>query len=87
MVSSTQQFERIRKRKATKNGKWNKRTRRRIGTPAFSVHPEGYDPYRTTLDDWKEPATPIQRVAQRMFLAGLVVGATVGTLFATGVLR
>jgi hypothetical protein len=44
MVSSSQQFERIRKRKATKNGKWNKRTRRRIGTPAFAVHPEGYDP-------------------------------------------
>ncbi|HKQ68655.1 MAG TPA: hypothetical protein VJT73_04915 [Polyangiaceae bacterium] len=44
MVSSTQQFDRIRKRKATQNGKWNKRARRRIGTPAFSVHPEGYDP-------------------------------------------
>ncbi len=44
MVSSSQQFERIRKRKATKNGKWNKRARRRIGTPAFSVHPAGYDP-------------------------------------------
>jgi hypothetical protein len=44
MVSSSQQFERIRKRKATKNGKWNKRVRRRTGTPAFSVHPEGYDP-------------------------------------------
>ncbi len=44
MVSSTQQFDRIRKRKATKNGKWNKRARRRIGTPAFAVHPEGYDP-------------------------------------------
>jgi hypothetical protein len=43
MVSSSQQFERIRKRKATKNGKWNKR-RRRIGTPAFAVHPEGDDP-------------------------------------------
>jgi hypothetical protein len=44
MVSSSQQFERIRKRKSTKNGKWNKRTRRRLGTPAFPVHPEGYDP-------------------------------------------
>jgi hypothetical protein len=43
MVSSTQQFERIRKRKATQNGKWNKRARRRIGTPAFPIHPEGYD--------------------------------------------
>jgi hypothetical protein len=44
MVSSTQQFERIRKRKATQNGKWNKRARRREGTPAFPIHPEGYDP-------------------------------------------
>lgn len=43
MVSSTQQFERIRKRKATTNGKRNKRERRKLGTPAFAVHPEGYD--------------------------------------------
>jgi|GEM_PF-528816 len=44
MVSSTQQFERIRKRKATQNGKWNKRARRRNGTPEFPIHPVGYDP-------------------------------------------
>ncbi len=44
MVSSTQQFERIRKRKATTNGKRNKRERRKMGTPAFAVHPAGYDP-------------------------------------------
>ncbi len=44
MVSSTQQFERIRKRKATTNGKRNKRDRRRLGTPSFAIHPEGYDP-------------------------------------------
>jgi hypothetical protein len=42
MVSSTQQFERIRRRKATTAGKRNKRDRRRMGTPAFPVHPEGY---------------------------------------------
>jgi hypothetical protein len=42
MVSSTQQFERIRKRKMTTSGKRNKRERRKIGTPAFPVHPEGY---------------------------------------------
>ena len=42
MVSSTQQFERIRKRKATTNGKRNKRERRAMGTPAFPVHPVGY---------------------------------------------
>jgi hypothetical protein len=44
MVSSTQQFERIRKRKQTTNGKRNKRERRRAGTPAFPIHVQGYDP-------------------------------------------
>jgi hypothetical protein len=44
MVSSSQQFERIRKRKLTTNGKRNKRTLRRLGTPKFPVHLEGYDP-------------------------------------------
>jgi hypothetical protein len=43
MVSSTQQFERIRKRKMTTSGKRNKRDRRRIGTPAFPIHQTGYD--------------------------------------------
>jgi hypothetical protein len=44
MVSSSQQYERIRKRKMTTSGKRNKRERRQIGTPAFPVHPEGYSP-------------------------------------------
>jgi hypothetical protein len=44
MVSATQQVERIRKRKRTTNGKRNKRERRAMGTAAFPVHPEGYDP-------------------------------------------
>ena len=43
MVSSTQQFERIRKRKATTNGKRNKRERRANGTPKFPIHQEGYN--------------------------------------------
>jgi hypothetical protein len=43
MVSSSQQFERIRKRKMTTSGKRNKRDRRRLGTPAFPIHVEGYD--------------------------------------------
>lgn len=43
MVSSTQQFERIRKRKKTTSGKRNKRELRALGTPKFAVHPEGYD--------------------------------------------
>jgi hypothetical protein len=44
MVSSSQQFERIRKRKATTSGKRNKRERRALGTAKFPIHPEGYDP-------------------------------------------
>jgi hypothetical protein len=44
MVSRTQQIERIRQRKRTTNGKRNKLARLRIGTPAFAVHPDGYDP-------------------------------------------
>jgi hypothetical protein len=56
MVSSTQQFERIRKRKATQNGKWNKRARRRVGTPAFAVHPEGYDPKAADARPGETPA-------------------------------
>jgi hypothetical protein len=43
MVSSTQQYERIRKRKKTTSGKRNKRELRREGTPAFPIHIEGYD--------------------------------------------
>ena len=42
MVSNTQQFDRIRKRKKTTSGKRNKRERRRLGTPGFAIHPEGY---------------------------------------------
>jgi hypothetical protein len=43
MVSNTQQFDRIRKRKQTTSGKRNKRDRRRLGTPAFPIHQDGYD--------------------------------------------
>lgn len=53
MVSSTQQFERIRKRKQTTSGKRNKRERRQMGTPAFPVHPAGYD---LSAPDAKKPA-------------------------------
>lgn len=44
MVSSTQQFERIRKRKHRKAGVRRKRDMRANGTPAFPIHPSGYDP-------------------------------------------
>ena len=53
MVSSTQQYDRIRKRKTTTAGKRNKRVLRANGTPAFPVHPEGYT---TTAADSKKPA-------------------------------
>ncbi len=43
MVSSTQQFDRIRKRKASTAGKRNKRDKRRMGTPAFPIHQDGYN--------------------------------------------
>lgn len=43
MVSSTQQYDRIRQRKQTTNGKRNKRVRRKMGTPAFPIHQAGYD--------------------------------------------
>lgn len=43
MVSSTQQTSRIRRRKQTTTGKAGKQSRRRLGTPAFPVHPAGYD--------------------------------------------
>ena len=51
MVSSTQQFDRIRKRKKTTAGKRNKRELRALGTPKFPVHPEGYT---TTAADSKK---------------------------------
>ena len=54
MVSSSQQFDRIRKRKQTTAGKRNKRDLRRNGTPAFPVHQEGYD---AKAADAKRPAT------------------------------
>jgi hypothetical protein len=44
MVSSTQQFSRIRKRKARRAGNRRKREMRAHGTPAFPLQPEGYDP-------------------------------------------
>lgn len=43
MVSSTQQYSRIRKRKSRTCGTRRKRDLRAHGTPKFPVHPEGYD--------------------------------------------
>jgi len=52
MVSSTQQYDRIRKRKTSTAGKRNKRVLRAHGTPAFPIHPAGYS---TTAADSKKP--------------------------------
>jgi hypothetical protein len=66
MVSSTQQFDRIRKRKQTTNGKRNKRERRAMGTPKFAVHPAGYD---VNAPDAKKPAkkaaAPVAKTAAK----------------------
>ncbi len=61
MVSSTQQFDRIRKRKASTAGKRNKRERRALGTPAFAIHPEGYD--LNAADARKPAAAPLTATA------------------------
>lgn len=44
MVSSTRQTERRRAINTRRAGRLNKKARRVAGTPAFPVHPEGYDP-------------------------------------------
>jgi hypothetical protein len=44
MVSSTRQTERRRIIKERKSGRDQKRARATRGTPAFPVHPQGYDP-------------------------------------------
>ena len=43
MVSATQQTQRIRQRKSRTAGARRKRTERAHGTPAFPIHPAGYD--------------------------------------------
>lgn len=55
MVSSTQQTSRIRRRKQTTVGRAGKQARRRLGTPSFPVHPEGYD---ATAPDARPAAPP-----------------------------
>ena len=41
MVSSTKQTRRRRRTRASQRGRWNKKD---AMTPAFAIHPEGYDP-------------------------------------------
>jgi len=61
MVSSTQQHERIRKRKKTTSGKRNKRVRRRLGTASFPIHVEGYDPKAADARKDKAPAAAAKK--------------------------
>jgi hypothetical protein len=61
MVSATQQTQRIRRRKMrrpTKSAQFN----RAHGTPAFPVHPEGYDP---KAPDAKPSAKPSAKPADK----------------------
>lgn len=44
MVSLSQQTWRRRNLRDSKLGRDKKKARERAGTPAFPVHPEGYDP-------------------------------------------
>ncbi|MCC6664638.1 MAG: hypothetical protein IT375_12870 [Polyangiaceae bacterium] len=43
MVSSTKQSERRRAINTARNGRSQKRARAKATTPAFPIHPEGYD--------------------------------------------
>ncbi|MBI4700927.1 MAG: hypothetical protein HY744_07150 [Deltaproteobacteria bacterium] len=53
MVSSTKQTWRLRERRRSNAGKRRKRQMRVHGTPAFPIHPPGYDP---SAPDAKRPA-------------------------------
>lgn len=44
MVSLTQQTDRRRRIRLAKAGRTEKKLRAKSGTPAFPIHPEGYDP-------------------------------------------
>jgi len=66
----------------------------RLRRPRPSGHPEpieGYDPYRSLLDDRTEPIDPAIRVRQKVLgvgcLAILAIGAVIAILVGTGVIR
>lgn len=58
MVSSTQQTESIRQRKARRRAKCHPMALKRRATPAFPIQPEGYD---TNAPDAKPTAEPTQK--------------------------
>ncbi len=55
MVSATQQTFRIRRRKARTSGTQRKRDERAHGTPAFAIHPVGYDAQAPDAKAAKKP--------------------------------
>ncbi len=55
MVSFTKQTERRRRIRLQAQGKTNKKTYRRAGTPPFPIQPEGYD---ASAPDAKRPDKP-----------------------------
>ncbi len=59
MVSATQQTQRIRGRKARRAGSRRKREERAQGTPAFAIHPQGYNPKAADA----KPAAPAEQAA------------------------
>ena len=80
MVSPTQQTSRIRRRKATTQGKVGKRQRRLANTPIFPVHPEGYDPKAA---DARPAAKPAASITTTTGATAALVGL-VGAYFVTG---
>jgi hypothetical protein len=58
MVSATQQSFRIRRRKARTAGTRRKRDERAHGTPAFAIHPVGYDAKAADAKPVAAPAAP-----------------------------
>src|SRR3954465_3007969 len=76
MVSATQQFERIRKRKKTTSGKRNKRERRALGTPAFAIHPEAWHrPYARAVTSGRKQ-TPTESSSSPMARGPVLVRTT-----------
>jgi hypothetical protein len=64
MVSATQQSFRIRRRKARSAGTRRKRDERAHGTPAFPIHPVGYDAKAADAKRAEAPAASAPKTAK-----------------------
>ena len=60
---------------------------KRLRSPGDPDATEGYDPYRTVMNDSLEPATPAQKAIQKGCLIILAIGAVIGILAAAGVFK